>query len=161
MTSSTPVIVPRDAGDAFDFLGTLLTVKVDGAGSGGALTCLEVLARRGFGPPLHRHRVEDELFHVVEGEVRYVCGGTDEVVTAGGTVWLPRLVPHQFQVLSGTARYLHVSTPAGFEHVVAAAGTPIRHPVLPDPHPVDEARLARVCADAGIEVLGPPPPPLD
>jgi mannose-6-phosphate isomerase-like protein (cupin superfamily) len=159
MTLQTPLILTRDAGSHFDFLNTLTTVKVGGDRSGGVLSCVELLAPRGFGPPLHRHDVEDELFHITEGEVRFVCGDADETVTSGATVWLPKLLPHQFQVLSETARIFQISTPAQFEDFVAAVGTPMESAVLPEPSEIDGQRLAELCGEFQIEVLGPPLPP--
>lgn len=135
-------------------------MKVAGDRSGGVLSCVELLAPQGFGPPLHRHDVEDELFFIADGEVRFVSGDTDTVVSTGGTVWLPKLLPHQFQVLSETARIFQVSTPAQFEQFVGALGRPLDCAVLPEPVEIDGARVAEVCAEFQIEVLGPPLPPL-
>ncbi len=160
MTLQTPVILGRDEGAHFHFLDNLFTLKVDGERSGGAVTVMEFLAPRGFGPPLHRHDREDELFHVLAGEVRFVCDDVDQVAGVGSTVWLPRQVAHQFQILSQTARVLQVTTPAQFERFVASLGEPTDSPTLPEPAEVDAARVAQVAADFGIEILGPPPPPL-
>ena len=156
MTLQTPLILPRDEGQHFDFLGTRTTVKVGGDRSGGVLSVVETLAPRGFSPPLHRHDVEDELFHVTEGEIRFVSGDADQVVTDGGTVWLPKQRPHQFLVLSETARFFQVTTPAQFEDFVAAVGRPQDSAELPQPGEVDPERLAKICAEYHIEVLGPP-----
>ena len=35
------------------------------------------------------------------------------------------------------------------------------HAGLPEPVEIDPARVAEVCAEYQIEILGPPPPPLD
>ena len=43
------------------------------------------------------------------------------------------------------------STPAGFEAFVRAVGSPEPGAPLPDP-----AELARIAAEHGIEILGPP-----
>jgi quercetin dioxygenase-like cupin family protein len=156
MTLQTPLILPRDGGQHFDFIGTRTTVKVGGSSSGGVLTAVETLARRGFSPPLHSHEVEDELFHVTDGEIRFVSGDADQVVSAGATVWLPKQRPHQFLVLSETARFFQVTTPAQFEEFVAAVGSRQDSAELPQPGEVDPERLAKICADFRIEVLGPP-----
>jgi quercetin dioxygenase-like cupin family protein len=160
MTLQTPLVLPRDVGEHFAFLNTLATVKLGADRSGGVLSCVELLAPRGFGPPLHRHDVEDELFYIADGEVRFTAGDVDEVAVTGGTVWLPKLLPHQFQVLSDTARIFQVTTPAQFERFVAALGSPVQEAALPVPAEIDGGRVAQVCAEFQIEVLGPPPPPL-
>lgn len=161
MTLQTPLVLGPADGEHFAFLNTLNTVKLGGDRTRGALSVIECLAPRGFGPPLHRHDVEDELFHLLDGEVRFVTGDADSVATAGTTVWLPRTLPHQFQVLSPTARLLQVTTPAQFEQLVAALGERTDDAVLPTPVEIDGQRVAQVCAEFGIEVLGPPLAPLD
>jgi quercetin dioxygenase-like cupin family protein len=158
MTLQTPLILPRGEGKHFDFLGTLTTVKVGADRSGGVLSAVETFAPRGFSPPLHSHELEDELFHVTEGEIRFVSGDADQVVTTGGTVWLPKKRPHQFLVLSETARFFQVTSPAQFEAFVAEVGSPAETADLPEPGELDPERLAKICADYHIQVLGPPLP---
>ena len=134
-----------------------MSIKADGERTDGALTALVFEGRRGFGPPLHSHDIEEELFHVLEGEVRFTTGEVGE----GGTVFLPKQRPHQFQVLSPTARMFQVTTPAQFGDFVRQLGTPAESASVPDPVEIDGARVAEVCAQFRIQVLGPPPPPLD
>ena len=78
---------------------------------------------------------------------------------------MPHGVPHVFQVLSDEARFLTVtagrSSAPGFDEFVRALGTPTDPQALPAPVEIDPGHVARVCADHGIEVLGPPPAPLD
>lgn len=161
MTLQTPMILGNAEGEHWHFLNTLQTLKVDGDNTDGAFTALEFTGPRGFGPPLHSHDVEDELFYVLEGEVRFTTGDVEEVVTQGGAVSLPKQRAHQFQVLSDTARVFQVSTPAQFGDFVRTLGTPSDDAVLPEPTEVDGARVAEVCAQFQIQLLGPPPPPLD
>lgn len=161
MTLQTPLILGPGQGEHWHFLNTLQTLKVGGQHTQGALTALEFTGPRGFGPPLHSHDVEDELFYVLEGEVRFTTGDVDEVVGEGGTVFLPKQQPHQFQVLSPTARVFQVTTPAQFDDFVRTLGTPAEAAVLPEPAEVDGARVAEVCGQFQIQLLGPPPAPLD
>jgi hypothetical protein len=108
---------------------------------------------------LHCHDAEDELFYVLDGELWISCGDVEAVHGAGAVVWLPRGLPHTFQVRSETARVFQVSTPARFERFVATLGRPAQTPALPEPEEIDPARVAEVCREFGIEVLGPPPQP--
>ncbi|MCO8127241.1 cupin domain-containing protein [Acidimicrobiia bacterium EGI L10123] len=159
MTVQSPAIIARDEGQRFHFLGNLYTAKLDAEHTDGAMTVMEFLAPRGFGPPLHRHDVEDEVFYLIEGDVWFSCGDVEAVHSAGAVVWLPRGRPHTFQVRSETARVLQVSTPAQFERFVATLGRPTEATGLPEPEEVDPAHVAEVCAQFSIEVLGPPPDP--
>ena len=78
---------------------------------------------------------------------------------------LPHGVPHVWQVVSEEARFLTVNAGRrqgpSFDHFVGALGTPTHPRALPDPIEIDPGHVARVCAEHGIEVLGPPPAPLD
>lgn len=164
LSAQRPVILEADGGEHFHFLGNLATVKVS-AGAEGQLSVVEFLAPRGFGPPLHRHNDEDELFVILAGELALRTGDTEQVGGEGTVALLPRAVPHSFQVMSGTARFLNVtgasSGPPQFDRMVAALGVPSRKAVMPGPMDIDPGEVAAVCAAHGIDVLGPPPPPLD
>ena len=153
-------MVARDDGEHFHFLTSLYTAKINSEQSNGALTAMEFLAPRNFGAPLHRHEAEDELLYVLAGEVWFTCGAVEAVHGEGAVVWLPRGLPHTFQVRSETARVFIVSTPAGFERFVATLGRPADGPVLPEPEEIDADRIAEVCREFSIEVLGPPPAPI-
>jgi quercetin dioxygenase-like cupin family protein len=52
----------------------------------------------GSSPPLHVHRLEDEAFYVLEGQVRFVSGDTEVLAGPGSFVFAPRDVPHTFVV---------------------------------------------------------------
>ncbi len=161
MSLQAPLVLHAGDGEHWHFLNTLQTIKVDGQRTDGAMTAVEFTGPRGFGPPLHSHDLEDELFHVLDGEIRFTTGDVSEVVGQGGTVFLPKQQPHQFQVLSSSARVFQVTTPAQFDDFVRTLGTSAPTADLPVPTDVDGARVAEVCAQFRIQVLGPPPPPLD
>ena len=158
--------VPAGQGDHHFFLNHLATVKVVAGDSDSGLALVEFVAPRGFGPPLHVHTEEDELMYVLEGEIRIDLGGGDStVVSDGAVVTLPHGVPHVWQVVSDKARFLTVNAgrrnAPSFDHFVATLGTPTDSRTLPDPIEIDPAHVAQVCAVHGIEVLGPPPAPLE
>lgn len=149
------------SGHHLHFLNHLATVKVRGGSS--AMSVVEFTAPRGFGPPLHRHRVEDELFVVLDGDVAFDVGDDRRAGGPGTVAHLPHGIAHSFQVLSDTARFVTVTASATdgarFADMVAALGTPCDPPTLPEPGPIDPAQVAAVCEAHGVEVLGPPPPP--
>jgi quercetin dioxygenase-like cupin family protein len=156
-------VIPPGSGHHLHFLNHLATIKVS-PGAAGALSVVEFEAPRGFGPPLHRHLDEDELFVVLEGELAFVSGEDRITSREGGLAFLPHGAPHTFQVLSGTARFTCVTASRTaaprFDRMVAALGETVDAPSLPEPGYIDAGRVADVCRDHGIEVLGPPPPPL-
>lgn len=151
-----PRLFAPGEGEHVWFLNTLQTLKLGRAETGNNLTVLEFLAPPGFGPPLHRHDLEDELFFVLEGEVTFWCGGQDTTYGPGGLAWLPRGLAHRFQVGdAGPARVFQLTTPAQFDDFVRRIGEPASGPVLPEPSPPDVDELVRVAADFQIEILPP------
>lgn len=159
MTMQTPALVSSDEGKHFHFLNILYTAKLDSEQTDGALTVMEFVGFKDFGPPLHRHDAEDELLYVLDGDVWFSCGEVEAVRSSGSMAWLPRGLAHTFQIRSETARILHVSTPGQFERFVAALGKPTDKPTLPEPEEIDPAHVAEVCGQFSIQVLGPPPGP--
>jgi len=157
--------VPTGSGDHHHFLNHLATVKVGAGDSASGLNATEFTAPRGFGPPLHVHREEDEMMFVIDGRVRLEFGGETVVAETGSMVSLPCGVPHTFQVESATARILTVAagrrSAPSFDRFVAALGVATDDARIPEPAEIDPGHVAAVCADHGIEVLGRPPAPLD
>ena len=162
--SSEPYVLETDQGEHRHFLNHLATTKV-APGASGSMVAIEFFAARGFGPPLHVHDDADEVMVILDGESSFRSGDMETSAGAGATVFLPHGVPHTFQVLSETARFTAVSaSKAGmprFDRMVAELGESTDEPTLPEPVEIDPGRVAQVCAVNGIEVLGPPPAPLD
>jgi quercetin dioxygenase-like cupin family protein len=145
-------------GNAYWFLGTLVTIKARGADTNGAFSLIEQLAPPGFGPPLHVHQVEDESFYVLEGEATFYCGEQEIPAGPGTYVSLPKGIPHTFLVgATGPARLLQLTLPAGFDRFVEELGEPATTRTLPpmSPPPVD--RLLALAPKYHFSVLGPPP----
>jgi hypothetical protein len=56
----TPIALDANAGEAYWFFGTLVTIKAGSDETSGGAVITENLAPRGAGSPLHVHRREDE-----------------------------------------------------------------------------------------------------
>jgi mannose-6-phosphate isomerase-like protein (cupin superfamily) len=88
-----------------------LGVKASVSSTASGLTIIESCTAGGA--PWHMHSREDEYFYVLEGEITVWCG--DEVFEAGprSFVFLPRGVPHAWDVKSaGKATLLMMTAPA-------------------------------------------------
>lgn len=144
-------------GEAFWFLGSLLTTKATGAETRTGLAVIESLNPAGFAPPLHRHRREDEMFYVLSGTAQFQCDGETLAAGPGDFVLLPVGLPHTFIVGPEPFRTLQITVPSGFEEFVAEVGEPAPERSLPEPGPIDPAVLGHVAARHHIDVLGPPP----
>ncbi|MFC2153593.1 cupin domain-containing protein [Actinomycetota bacterium] len=164
LATDEPVALADREGHHLRFLNHAATVKVAASGHR-SMSVVEFVGPRGFGPPLHNHLEEDELFIILEGELALFTGDERIEGAAGAFVYLPRNRPHTFQVMSETARFVNVTssnvTVPRFDEMVTALGTPTDRPTMPEPGYIDPARVAEVCAAHGIEILGPPPAPLD
>ena len=164
LTAHEPSVLPVGEGAHLHFLNHLATIKVAADGHA-ALSAVEFRAPRSMGPPLHVHDDEDELFIVLDGRVAFRSGDTEIVGDAGAYAFLPRQIPHTFQVLSAEARFAVIAGSVvgapQFDQMVAALGSPAPGPTMPAAEPIDPGLVADVCRSHGIQVLGPPPPPLD
>lgn len=164
-TTRSPIVLDAGAGDHRHFLNHLATTKLAGSQSDVRMSAVEFVAPRGFGPPLHQHREEDEVMYLAEGEMTLAIEHEGRSIGTGAVVFLPRQLPHTFQVTSPTARFLTVTAGSeslpSFDVFVSALGTPAPGAALPEPIAIDPDHVTAVCAEHGIEVLGPPPAPLD
>jgi quercetin dioxygenase-like cupin family protein len=143
------------------FLNTLVTVRVAAGDGSNGMTVLEHTVPLGDSPPLHVHRNEDEVFHVIAGEVRIVVGGQELTLRAGETAQAPAGIPHTYAVVSAEgARMLTMSCRGDFERMVRSLSRPAERDGLPPaagaPAPEQQAALAAACLTHGIELVGPP-----
>jgi mannose-6-phosphate isomerase-like protein (cupin superfamily) len=153
-----PYVLTAEQGDAFWFLGNLVTVKAGAAQTRGRLTVAEFVNPPGFAPPLHRHLEEDEAFYILDGMAEFRCGEHTLHAGPGDFVLLPVGLAHTFIVgADEPLRCLQITTPGGFEAFAAAAGQVAGERRLPDPGPIDPAALGHAAAANGLEILGPPP----
>ena len=163
-SNDQPYVVAAGDGEHMHFLNHLATTKVKGSGVA-TMAAVEFEAPRGFGPPLHLHDDDDELIVVLDGEIVFRSGERESTASAGGMAFLPRGIPHSFQVLSPSARFLSVTASTGasatFDSFVEELGEPLPNRELPAPIEIDGGRVASVGAKYAITTLGPPPAPLD
>ncbi|MBJ6127722.1 cupin domain-containing protein [Microvirga splendida] len=141
------------------FLNARVTIRISSQDSSDGISVLEHHASQGDSPPLHVHHNEDEIFHVLEGEVRYRVGDQERQASAGETLLTPKGIPHTYRVESAEARMLTI-TRGEFENFIRALGRPADRQGLPDlsgPLTPEQAEaLARACRQFGIELVGPP-----
>jgi quercetin dioxygenase-like cupin family protein len=160
---STIEYVPESAhlthqGEPRWFGGNLFEFLVPSDSTGGRLSVFRATFRGGFGPPRHVHTREDEVFHVLDGEVCFEIDGRRQAAGPGTSVWMPRGVPHGFRIESPVARILGIITPGEFEHVFRNLSVPARERALPPAGEVtlDIPALAAEQAARGTTVVGPP-----
>ncbi len=146
------VVAPGDVPAMPSPMGWDARILATHATTGGAFTVIENVLEPHAGPPVHRHRNEDELIRVLSGHLRLRLGDELHEVPAGTMFFIPRGAVHVFQnVAQEPARLFVVFTPAGMERFFEGVATG-----APDP-----ARLRELADAAGMDVLGPPPSAAD
>jgi len=88
--------------------------KLTAQDSGDAMLMIENTNRGKGGPGKHLHPLQDELFHVVEGEYVIVIGADRWSLKPGDTIFAPRNVPHVWAYVGDTIGRLRITfTPPG------------------------------------------------
>jgi quercetin dioxygenase-like cupin family protein len=136
--------------------GHTLEILLDGAVTGGQVMVVRSHMGVGSASPLHLHRKEDEMFVILEGEGVFWVGDQVHEVGAGGSVFLPRGVPHAYHFTSPVVDMLTICTPAGMESFFRGAGRDLTTP-RPEGWSVTMEALVEAARSGGQEILGPPP----
>ncbi len=101
------------------------------------MALLHCYFRKGGEPPAHFHRNEDETFYILEGEILFYVGDKRIAARSGELVYIPKTIPHQFKLVTETAKALLWITPGGTETFFREFGVPARSLELP---PVPEGQ---------------------
>ena len=153
-----------ESGSAVWYMGNLFGILADSAETGGRFALIETLSRKGTEPPRHTHRNEDEAWYVLEGEVSFYIGDETRRATPGSFVFAPRGVPHSFGFETEVIRMLILLAPGGPEEHFRDRrfSEPAQALTLPPPPegPPDVAALVADMERYGVEVVGPPGPPV-
>lgn len=118
-------------GHTFSFL-------LDGGKTSDAFALIHCYFRKGGEPPPHFHRNEDETFYILEGEIGFHIGDKKFTAKAGESAYAPKGIPHQFSLVTETAKALLLITPAGIEVFFKEFSVPAQSlelPPLPEGQP--------------------------
>lgn len=149
--------MPPGGGDARWVTGSLDTVKLTAARTGGALGLIESTERKGDAPPFHVHTNEDEAYYVIEGELTFFIGEQTFKVAAGSVVFAPRGITHTYRVDSERSRLVAINVPGGWEAFFTEAGTPASGTSEPPEDPPDFDALSTLAEARGVSIVGDPP----
>jgi glyoxylate utilization-related uncharacterized protein len=100
------------------------------------------------------HHREDEWYYVLTGEFLFKAGGEEHTLPAGGSIWLPRALPHAWANVSAVeGKLILLCVPGGFEKFFDEMGRE-----MANIHDADSAtkKMKEVMAKYGMELLGPP-----
>ncbi|MGI9539863.1 MAG: cupin domain-containing protein [Miltoncostaeaceae bacterium] len=116
MPVNEPVLTGPDSGEKVTYgNGSSAELKVTGEQTDGEYAALLYRVKPGDEPPLHTHSHEDEMVHVIDGEVTAIVGEAEIPVGPGAYAALPRGIPHTIRVTSEEAVLLITAVPAGLE----------------------------------------------
>src|SRR2546426_5551008 len=143
------------------FLDTLIRVRIGHTDGPDGISVLEHRAPYKDSPPLHVHKTEDEIFHILDGKVRLRIEGVEPICGPGDTALATKGTPHTYRIESANgARWLTITVRGDFERFVRAMGRPAARLELPPssgaPTPEAQAALASSASQFGIEIVGPP-----
>jgi mannose-6-phosphate isomerase-like protein (cupin superfamily) len=98
--------------------GEQVSVCVRGTDVGGAYTILQSLIVPECAVPMHIHQNEDEVFHIIEGCLRFQIGKAEFNASRGATVVVPKGATHAWRNMT-EARVLAliVFTPGGIDRM--------------------------------------------
>lgn len=112
--SSSPLLVRADRAETLqDGPLSLITLLADADATGGALTANRATFAEGSpGAPAHFHTRATEVFHVLDGTMRFLVGDEVRTLGRGDFLTVPPNVPHAFAPApGGTAELLVLFTP--------------------------------------------------
>lgn len=167
LSTAAAVLAPDSGTEVLNHLDMLCRVVLSGEQTQDSYAIVEERAAMGAMTPQHVHQREAETFIVLDGALEGWCDGTTSLVEAGSMIHLPAGVDHAFRVVSSSAHFYTLITPAGFERFFPATGVALSQPFagpLPTPGPVPpEAaeQLQEVLTPLGVTITGPPPFQLD
>src|SRR6202453_1644756 len=143
-------------------VGDTYTILVTGEDTAGKYTLIDMHVPPGGGPPPHRHDFE-EMFTVLDGEVRVTFRGETLVARAGETINVPANAPHAFTNAGDKpSRLLCMCAPSGQEEFFTLVGEPVAtRTQAPPPLDADEqgafiAKTKVLAPEYSTELLLPP-----
>ncbi len=149
-------VLPNGEGTRYDLGFAVAVMKVTTDQTGGRWSMVDFTANPGMQIILHRHRITDETFSVLEGDLTMSVDGIVHTLHAGDVAIVPKMTPHAFANLTGKpVRFLGTATPAGFEKFFALVAEEVK---LHKPGtPEFQAAMIQINKQVDMEPLGLPP----
>ncbi|MGW9685269.1 cupin domain-containing protein [Flagellimonas sp. 2504JD1-5] len=142
-----PKIVRKDEGKIQSVMGDYQNMKLVGNDTNGQFTLIEQNNEPGFGIPPHIHENEDEVFHVLSGQLEMTIGDKITTLSAGDIMFCPRGIPHSFKVIGEEkARVMLSVFPSGIENMFEELAA------LPS-GPPDFKRVTKICGKYKIQFV--------
>lgn len=140
--------VQPEVGQTLTIGGLGVTFKVFSSSMGASVSIVEhTLKPKALGAAPHRHRFEDEISYVLEGQLAVLQDDELTIAGPGAYVVKPRAIFHTFWI-PGTepARFVEIIAPGGFEQYFAELA-----PLIPADAPPDLDGLFALAERYGLE----------
>jgi quercetin dioxygenase-like cupin family protein len=149
-----------DINTLLNFNGAITTIRASAKANADGIAVIEHKMPFGYAPPLHVHKTQDEVFHILRGRIRFEVGGESFIGRAGDILTAPKGVPHRFIVESADGAHgFTITRGQDFESFVTESSYPLLmevHGALPAPSAKDIERVTKAAAANNIDLLGPP-----
>jgi quercetin dioxygenase-like cupin family protein len=149
VVSREPLVRKKEDGEVLPVLGSQVRFVCRAEATGNAWSVIECAVARDVGPPLHEH-AWDEAYFVIAGQVRFVLGDDEHVVSAGDFLYIPAGTLHAFSgACDDVARVLIFDAPAHAEGFFRDASREVRD------MPSDLVKVPEIGARYGIHFVPP------
>ena len=128
-------------------MGDNQIIKLSAKDTNGQFSLIEQNNNPGTGIPPHVHQNEDEVFHVLSGQVDMTIGEEMTTLNSGDLIFCPRGIPHSFKVVGDQKAKVMLSIfPAGLENMFEELA---KLPVGPP----DLEKVGNICGKYNIEFI--------
>lgn len=145
--------------NTLSYMGSLMTILVDGNETNRQFSLMEYRAKPGNEPPPHCHELEDETLYILEGTIEAYQGDEVVILGPGDSLFSPKGTPHGWYILTPHLRILIMVSPAQSDQYFKTMGSPTVSMELP-PDGVtyamsDPAHAIAVGRKYGVKILAP------
>lgn len=150
LAPSRPAVISQPGeGVVVRAFGNEICFQLTSEQSGGALNVGLATVPVGARVPPHIQTREEELFFIIEGRYRFSINGEWKDVVPGSMVYIPRGVPHTFEVWGEQpGRHWVLMSPGGFDRFYARCAE-----MFAKPGPPDFSQLPAINAEFGIRMV--------
>src|SRR5688572_3268209 len=138
--------------------GALFHFLANGSQTGNQFSLMYIEVQKGNEPPAHTHSNEDKSYYILEGEIKFWVGDEVFLAKAGDFIFLPKNVPHRFEVQSKLVRELMWMTPTGLEKWFWDNSAPSPNmqplPLMKEPPPAEMMNhFVQSLSDYGVKMI--------
>jgi quercetin dioxygenase-like cupin family protein len=121
---------------------------VDAAQTGDSISIFEEVTTPGFGPPLHNHHKQLEIFYIIKGQHKFRLGEDELEAGPGDCVLIPAGVPHTFKNIDDEDGLIH------FELLPSGSSEAFFKRLVTDFRGIED--IGAFFQAHGMDLLGPP-----